>query len=222
MATACFFERIINMSKADCDQDHMEILIHNKPGIPKRVEYILGMSEENPGPVLAEVARGLQQAGAQMLAMPCVTAHYFYEEIAASVDIPMLNMVDETVKYLKGREIRSVGILGTQATVQSGFLQKKLGEQGIRALAPSQEGQEKINHLIFKELKVNREPDVSRLYEAAQELLEAGAQRILLSCTDLSILGQRVSFPSQYLDLMDILAMRAVEECGRLKANPGL
>ena len=217
LATAYFFRCVTMISEAAHDQDHMEVFIHSKPDIPKRVEYILGKSDVSPTTALVSVARGLQSQGAEVLAMPCVTAHYFYDEIAGQVEIPIINMVDETIRYLLKQNIASVGILATEATVRCQYLQGKLIENGIQVLVPDAMGQRRINEIIFDQIKVGKEPELSGFYRTADELFLKGAQINLLACTELSILKQTGKISEGYLDMMDVLAMEAVKRCGILK-----
>ena len=77
MATAYFLQLLTRMSDAASDQEHMEILLHSKPQIPDRTRFILGQSPENPLPRMIEIGIGLKEQGAELIAIPCVTAHYF-------------------------------------------------------------------------------------------------------------------------------------------------
>ena len=79
LATAYFLELITKMTDAEKDQDHLEIIIHSKPSIPDRTEYILGKSNENPMQDFIAISKSLASAGTQCIAIPCMTAHYFYD-----------------------------------------------------------------------------------------------------------------------------------------------
>lgn len=81
MATAYFLYLLTRMSRAEKDQEHMEILMHSKPSIPDRTSYILGSSDENPAEEMIALGRELRSIGAELLAIPCITAHYFHEEL---------------------------------------------------------------------------------------------------------------------------------------------
>ena len=91
MATAYFMELLTRMSDAKTDQEHMEVIIYSKPSIPDRTGYILGKSEKSPLPDMLSVGEKLRTAGAELLAMPCITAHYFYEELEKRLGVPVIN-----------------------------------------------------------------------------------------------------------------------------------
>ena len=215
MATAFFYKRITELDQAGQDQDHFEILIDSRPSIPKRVEYILGLSEEDPLPQLADVARKLEKGGAQILAMPCITAHYFYQGIASRIRVPLIHGIKETGEYLKSKNILKVGLLGTRATIDSALIQNELQDYGISCVIPEPGQQEQIGKIIAR-VKAGKTADGSRLSEIMESLEQKGAGTCLLACTELSILHQTQSFPGRYIDMMDILAAAAVRECGYL------
>ena len=90
LATAYFYELVTNMTDVTCDQDHIEILIHSRPQIPDRTGYIIGKSDKSPLPQMIEVGHSLEREGAQILAIPCITAHYFHEELTKNINVPII------------------------------------------------------------------------------------------------------------------------------------
>ena len=100
MATTYFLYLLTQMSLAEKDQEHMEILMHSKPSIPDRTRYILGLSSENPAPEMIEIGQELKNMGAELLAIPCITAHYFHDELEQGIGLKVLHAVKETGKYL--------------------------------------------------------------------------------------------------------------------------
>ena len=88
LATAYFMELLIKKTPARTDQDHMPMIVFNDPQIPDRTAYILDHSKPNPRPEMAKVARWLQEAGADYIAIACNTAHYFYDDINEAVEVP--------------------------------------------------------------------------------------------------------------------------------------
>ena len=81
MATAYYMELVIQMTDASCDQEHLNMIISSRPGTPDRTRYILGLSDENPAPVMIDAGRWLVAEGAEILAIPCITAHYFQKQL---------------------------------------------------------------------------------------------------------------------------------------------
>ena len=218
MATAYFLQLLTQMTDAQIDQEHVEILIHSKPQIPDRTSYILGNSDKSPVTDMVEVGRGLVKQGADILAIPCITAHYFQKELEAAIGIPIITAIDETVKYLKDRGIDKVGIMSTDGTIESGIFQKALEEEGVEVFVPSQAQQKNVMYLIYENVKAGKKLELSIFQEVSDELLGNGAQVILLGCTELSLLKRDYDLAPLYLDVMEVLARKAVLSCKKL--NP--
>ncbi len=215
LAAAVFYREIVEHTDAECDQDHIVTYMISNPEIPKRVEYILGKGGESPEPALKQIAKELERMGAEIIAMPCVTAHFFYKEIRDSVSVPVLNILDETVERLKESEIGRVGILATEATIKSEILQDALHSAGIGAIAPDEGEAEIISRVIFKELKTGKKPDTGSLISVLDSMKGRGAETCLIACTDLSVCFYDIKpqATDKYLDLMDILADAVIREC---------
>ena len=101
MATVYYLELLTRMVDTMVDQGHPRILLQSISDSPDRTAYITGKSTQSPLPLLVETARSLQNAGADFLTIPCVTAHYFYEQLTQAVDIPIINLVEETAEQLR-------------------------------------------------------------------------------------------------------------------------
>ncbi|MCM1187936.1 MAG: amino acid racemase [bacterium] len=217
MATAYFLRLVTDMTRAETDQQHLEVLLHSRPQIPDRTAYILGKSKKSPLPDLIETGRGLAEQGAQIIAVPCITAHYFQGQLEEAVGVPVINAVEETAAYLSGRNVARAGILATDGTIESGLFQKKLQEYGVEAVIPGEEAQRKVMHLIYDDVKAGREIELPLFEQASGELSRKGAEVILLACTELSLIKRDFPIGAGYLDVMEVLARRAVLSCGSLK-----
>ena len=97
MATVYFYDMLVRHTKAACDQDYLDVIINSRASTPDRTSYILGQSKENPFDIMARDAQRLVTFGADVLAIPCNTAHYFYDRLNETISVPILNMVEETV-----------------------------------------------------------------------------------------------------------------------------
>lgn len=214
MATAYFLYLLTRMSRAEKDQEHMEILMHSKPSIPDRTSYILGSSDENPAVEMIALGRELKSIGAELLAIPCITAHYFHEELENGIGIPVLHAVRETAAYLKAEGVEKVGILATDGTVKSGLFTAELAREGIAVVNPGEASQQMVMDLIYRQVKSGQKGNIDELIRVGEELSAAGAQVKLLGCTELSVLKRDYELPAGYLDVMEVLAKCAVEACG--------
>lgn len=217
MATAYFMQMVVEMTEAGTDQEHIEVMVHSCPSVPDRTSYILGLSREDPGEPMARIGQKLAAYGAQILAIPCITAHYFYDKLSEKIPIPIIDSIDETARYLKKKGIRAVGLMATTGTVQSGLFQKSLRAFGIDVLLPGENRQEDVMYLIYRNVKATKPVDMNRFRRISEELWDQGAEVILLGCTELSMVRRDEGIGAGYLDVMQVLAKCSVEQCGRLK-----
>lgn len=216
MATAYFLQLITQMTDADTDQEHIEVLIHSKPSIPDRTGFILGQSARNPLPEMSAVGKSLATQGAEIIAIPCITAHYFQHELENEIGIPIINALTETALYLQEKNIYKVGIMATDGTIQSKIFQNTLQAYGLEAYIPSQQNQQKVMHLIYNNIKSGQPIELPLFYEISEDLFSQGAEVILLGCTELSLVKSCTKLPAGYLDVTEVLARKAVLSCGKL------
>lgn len=217
MASAYFMQLLMQMTDAQKDQDHIEVILHSCPSIPDRSQYILGTGSRNPVPEMCGVGKGLVRSGAQIIAIPCITAHYFYEVLEKEIGVPIIHAIRETAQYLKERRLHTVGIMATDGTVQTGLFTAELEKSGIRCVYPSPEKQRMVMSLIYDEVKSGKAISREGVEQISEELFMAGAQLVLLGCTELSIAKRDYGLREGFLDVMEVLAKCSVERCGRLK-----
>ena len=217
MATAYFMQLLTQMSDAGTDQDHMEIYVISKPSIPDRTGYILGQSRQSPLPEMVRTGKQLKQMGADILAIPCITAHFFHDELQEEVELPVINAVEETAACLWNRRVKQVGILATQGTIESRIFQRVLEGYEINSVIPEREEQNTITDIIYHNIKAGKAVDIEAFKYVSTDLNEKGAQVVILACTELSLIKKDFPIGTGYLDVMEVLAAKAVQKCGRLK-----
>lgn len=219
MATAYFMELLTRMSDAKTDQEHMEILVYSKPSIPDRTKYILGESGESPLPAMLSAGEKLRDAGAEFLAIPCVTAHYFHADLEKGLGLPVINGLLEAADYLARQRKTCVGIMATDGSIRSGLLEGILRGYGIRSVVPDEESQKKVMSMVYGEIKAGKPVDMEKFMQVSAELFEKGAQVILLACTELSLIKKEHELPAGYLDILEVTARCAVERCHHVRAE---
>ena len=218
IATAHFMELIIRMTEAQTDQEHLDMIIYNRPSIPDRTSYILDQSKPNPLPEMIRVGNTLARQGAKLIAIPCMTAHYFHRELTRYIEAPIVHAIHETAVHLKKHGITRAGIMATDGTIRSKLFQQELEKHGITPVIPGEKGQKCVMSVIYDDIKANRPAGMDKFDLAARDLREAGAQAIILGCTELSLVKRDYPIGAGYLDAMEVLARRCVLECGgRLK-----
>lgn len=214
LATADLFEKIVLHTKASCDQDHLRVLIDNNPNIPDRTAAIL-QGGADPVPELAASARGLERQGAELLLMPCNTAHYFYDAVQASVSIPLLHMIRLTAQALQERGVQTAGLLATDGTVRTGIYQQCFEGTGIRLLTPDAAGQRAIMDLAYQGVKTgNLHYDAAAARAAMESLLRQGAETLILGCTELPPAMELYSIDLPVTDPTLELALAAIRQAG--------
>ena len=218
IATAHFMELIIRMTEAQTDQEHLDMIIYNRPSIPDRTSYILDQSKPNPLPEMIRVGNTLARQGAKLIAIPCMTAHYFHRELTRYIEAPIVHAIHETAVHLKKHGITTAGIMATDGTIRSKLFQQELEKHGITPVIPGEKGQKCVMSVIYDDIKANRPAGMDKFDLAANDLRTQGAQAIILGCTELSLVKRDYPIGAGYLDAMEVLARRCVLECGgRLK-----
>lgn len=215
MATINLFQRIVQSTKANSDQEHIHILIDNNTSIPDRTAYIMGKGE-NPLSQLIISAKRLENAGADFLIMPCNTAHYFYEDLRNEVKIQFVNMIDETAIYIKKKypNIKKVGILGTEGTVKSGIYDKVFNKIGMNIIKPCSENQNSITNIIYGVKEGVMLIPIDGIYRAVEEMEAYGAEVFILGCTELSVVNDIHRLNGTYVDPLRVLCEKAIVYAG--------
>lgn len=217
LATVKLFERIVLQTKADSDQEHVHILIDNNTNIADRTGFILDPTKEDPRGELIISAKRLERAGADFLVMPCNTAHNFYQEIKAEVNIPFLNMIGVTLEYIEDKypEVKKVGLLSTKGTIKAKVYDNIFENSGIDILKPSQENQKYITDLIYNIKEDIPENNLDGVYAAMEEMKEDGAELFIAGCTEISVALDLYNLKGKFVDPVDVLTRRAIEFSGR-------
>jgi len=214
LATMLLGEMIVKRTNAKSDQQHVNMVISNNTSIPDRTTYILDRSKANPVPVMISDAKRLKSIGAEVLAVPCNTAHSFYLDIQAGADIPILHMIDETAKRAAAAGAKKVGILATTGTIMASVYQIACEKEGILPIIPDEETQKLVMSVIYDDVKAGQPVDVLNWQKIVSTLDELGCDRIILGCTELSIVKKELNLGYKYIDSLMVLAESAILACG--------
>ncbi len=215
MSTVYFYELLTSMTKAECDQDHIDMVISSHATTYDRTAYIVGESENNPLDMMIPDAKKLVEFGANIIAIPCNTAHYFYESLASAINVPILNIIEESVKYLKARGVKKFGLLATDGTVKSGTYQKYCAVHNIQCIVPDEARQARIMDIIYNQVKCAKPVNMESFYEVAHYMRSLGCERLILGCTELSLIKKSENLEDFYVDSLYCLALSTITAFGK-------
>jgi aspartate racemase len=211
LATADFFRKLIDATPANYDDEHIPVLIHSVPQVPSRLAAILH-GGPSPLPALLAARDRLLNAGATMLAMPCNTAHHWYDDLVAGCTVPFVHIVDAVAERLPAGA-RELGIVATRATLRARVFEQRLAGRGIALSAPDEATYDRVVQPAIDAVKRGATEEGGRLLEPviASEL-ERGAAAVVLACTELPIALDAIASPlrARCIDSTDALARACV------------
>ncbi|MBR2708147.1 MAG: aspartate/glutamate racemase family protein [Bacilli bacterium] len=198
LASSYLYEMITKKTNAKKDQDHLNIILLSHPSIPDRTKYILKESTDSPLPFLIEDAKILEKLGVKMISIPCNTSCYFHEKLKKEINIPISNLVKNTVKYLKEKKIKNVAILATEGTIKSKLYQKELEKENISYITPNID---KVMEIIYDYIKAGKEV-TNELFNECIKNIKTDA--FILGCTELSLLKSELNLTDKFIDPLEI------------------
>ncbi len=219
MASQLLYQTITQRTLASCDQEHLNIFLYSHASLPDRTQAIQqGYTQEIREKLVADVQL-LEKMGAQVLAIPCNTSHYFYQDMAKALSIPLLNMVQLTAQTVAQAGHKKVAILSTEGTQFSKLYETAFQEYAIQTVDIPCFLQEKVNYLIYDVVKQGATPSWSQFEDIHQFLLGQELDQVVLACTELSVFGSIHPLPSFYVDALHVLAQAAITHCGGTVTN---
>jgi aspartate racemase len=212
-ATADFYQKIIRATPAKVDQDHIKVLIYSNPQVPDRTAAIRGEGPD-PLPVLIASAQILVQGGADLITIPCVTAHHYYVALQQAVPVSILHLIGETVTAVATDHprVHRLGLLATTGTLQARLFNQFFEPRGFTLIAPDPAVQVScVMEAIYAVKRGDPHEIPGRLVrQAAQHLLDRGAEAILAGCTEVPLILQDGDVTVPVIDPTWILAQAAV------------
>lgn len=208
-----FYELLTSHTHAERDADHINLILSSYASTPDRTAFVLDKSAEDPTPTMLRNIEMLTRAGAEVIAIPCNTAHYFYDRIVNSSSVPVINIIEETVKFAKHVGAGKIGILATDGTLASDAYGRTCKSHGIECISPNEAGQIKLMNIIYSKIKSGTFPERFDFLEIADELRARGADRVILGCTELSLLKKEFALDDFFVDSLEVLALKTILSC---------
>lgn len=207
-ATVDLFGKIVAATPVQTEQDHLRIIVDNNPKMPSRLDFIL-RGGPSPAPAMQETARNLERAGARLIVIGANTAHHFYPEVQAAVGVPVVHMIEETARVTAERwpSVKQIGLLATTGTVTTRMYHEAFARLGITVIAPGSEDQNRVMEAIhsFKEGGEAAGPR-KVLLDVAERLVRAGAQAVLMGCTEVPVILKSARLAVPLIDANELVA----------------
>ena len=215
LASAHFMVRLTLLTPATRDQEHIPTVLWSDPRVPDRTIGKLSGGAD-PLPWLLRGIEGLKRAGCGAIAIPCNTAHGWYDAMADAAGMPILHIVDAAAAELRrsGIERGTIGLMGTQATLAMQLYQVRLGALGWDCIVPSETEMQRLVSPAIALVKANRVADAyAPLAEVVGTLASRGATAVVLGCTEIPLgiqAGPRDTLRAPVIDTIDALARAAI------------
>lgn len=215
MATESYVHQLNLRTPAHADQEYLNYILVNHATVPDRTAYILDHNQPSPLPSLLEDIQQQSQLRPAFFTLPCNTAHYFYEDLQAATDIPILHMPRETVKEVKRRypKARRIGITGTRGTIADKIYEHEVQAAGLEPVLPTEAIENETMDLIYRSIKENNTVDAALYHRIIHQMIdEQHADVVILGCTELSLAQERepeTTLPT--VDSQSVLVDRTLE-----------
>jgi len=214
-ATACLYQILHDLQSVAVEQEYINVLLYSKPTIPDRTAYITGQSTVSPLEPLIYAAKTLENAGVDCIIIPCATSHYFYEELTKAVNIPILNLLDETASYVKTLGFKKVCLLATDGTIRGRFFHNSFEKCGIEVETPSDSVQADLMDIIY-DIKRGEAVSLEDLGSIVSKACGDGVDAVVLGCTELCVVGDRgrqMNRPPVLINILEVLAEASIAFC---------
>ncbi len=215
MATADFYMKLVMMTDAKQEFEHIHTIIDSNPGIPDRSAFIkTGVND--PTDYLTMSLKRLKDSGAEVIAMPCNTAHYFYDTLCANTNLDFINMIDETIKHAVSvcTSTERIGLLATSGTYDSKIYEASAIRSGFNLIVPPDAIKQQLMRLIYA-LKNGKTDQLEILKQEVYDYLDnQNLDAWILGCTELPIILKDAIIKYNMIDSTLILAQASILAVG--------
>lgn len=210
LATVKFYDKVVLNTEAHNDNEHIDLIVLNHSTMPDRTRCII---ENKNTEFLNEIKKDLEildKIGVDIVAIPCNTSHYFYDEFKNFANLKIINMIEETILEIKRRGIKKVAVFGTLGTLNSKVYNKYAKENGIEVKELSLEDKNSVMDIIYK-IKETNNLENKKFVEILNKYCDDEIIGII-ACTELSLLD--ISKNMNTIDALDVLVNKSIEYSG--------
>jgi aspartate racemase len=199
-ATVDFMDKLVQLTPARRDQEHVPVIVASLPHIHDRSRSILGQGPD-PLPLLLKGIAFLNGAGVGVIAIPCNSSHHWYDQLSRASSVPILHIARSCVAAIPQEASQRVAIFATRGALASGFYQRALQERGIGFLVPDEQAQPLVDDCIREVKAADFGASGASLGRAFRLAQEDGATTVIMGCTEIPIAARHTL--SQGLRLVD-------------------
>lgn len=214
-ATDLLYRRIIDRTDAECDQEHLDMIILNHASMPDRTAAIKSGDTDKVLSLLKKDVEFLEKSGAVAIAIPCNTSHYFYDDLQKDTSVTIINMIRETAKYVKELGRKKVCVLATDGTIMTGIYEKEILAEGIEYVAPDENTQKLVMKIIYEQVKKGFPGNEEDFRQIHHYIKANGCDGAILACTELSVFRETAGLTDFYTDALEVLCERSILSCGK-------
>lgn len=212
-ATVDLYAKILARTGATRDQEHLHVIIDSNPKVPDRNAAIAGTGE-SAGPALVAMARRLEQAGADIVAMACNTAHHYEADIRRAIRVPFISMVEETCDAVARQHPRArrIGLLAVRGCLDAKVYDRAILRRGWTPVTPDTAARDRFVDLVYR-IKAGDTGPAMRNGMAAlgNALIDQGAEVVLAACTEVPLVLKAGELRGPLIESTEVLADRLVQ-----------
>lgn len=216
LATESYMRLLDKRTPIHRDQDYLDYIVVNHATIPDRTTWILDHSKPDYNKDLIEDIKQQSLLKPAFFVLICNTAHYAFDKLQAATDIPILNMLQETVNAIKkiNPQAKKVGLLATRGTLAAGLYDRYITDAGYEEVKPTPEIADMTEDLIYHDIKEKGHSDGAKYHELVRQMIEEqGCDIVILGCTELSY-AEEMDPETKYpvADSQSIIVDRSLEK----------
>lgn len=210
LATVKFYDKVVLNTDAHNDNEHIDLVVLNHSTMPDRTRCIIEKKDLEFLNVIKKDLEILDNIGVDVVAIPCNTSHYFYDEFSKYTNLKIINMIEETILEIERRGVKQVAIFGTIGTLNSKVYDKYAQKYGIEVKELSAEDKNSVMDIIYK-IKETNNLENKEFIEILNKYCDKDTIGII-ACTELSLLDICKSINT--IDALDVLVNKSIELSG--------
>lgn len=210
LATVKFYDKVVLNTDAHNDNEHIDLVVLNHSTMPDRTRCIIEKKDLEFLNVIKKDLEILDNIGVDVVAIPCNTSHYFYDEFSKYTNLKIINMIEETILEIKRRRVKQVAAFGTIGTLNSKVYDKYAQKYGIEVKELSDEDKNSVMDIIYK-IKETNNLENKEFIEILNKYCDKDTIGII-ACTELSLLDICKSINT--IDALDVLVNKSIELSG--------